>query len=76
MNHMRVFSLLRRFAAALCCAALAASGALAQALPPVPEIAANAYLLMDVSAGQVLAERGIDERVEPASLTKSKISGS
>lgn len=69
MNHMRAFPLLRRTAAALGCALL---GALAQAqtLPPPPEVAANAYLLMDVSAGQVLAERGIDERVEPASLTK------
>lgn len=43
--------------------------ALAQA-PQPPEIAARAYLVMDVTAGQVLAGRDIDSPVEPASLTK------
>lgn len=72
MNRMNIPTLLRRIALALGCAAFDALGALAQAqaLPPAPEVAAKAYLLMDVSAGQVLTERGIDERVEPASLTK------
>lgn len=35
-----------------------------------PEIAARAYLLLDVTAGQVLAEKDIDAPLEPASLTK------
>ncbi len=35
-----------------------------------PEVAARAYLLLDVSAHQVLAEKGADDPVEPASLTK------
>ncbi len=35
-----------------------------------PEVAAHAYLLIDVSAHQVLAEHLADEPVEPASLTK------
>ena len=35
-----------------------------------PEIAARSYLLMDVSANQVLASRDVDAPVEPASLTK------
>ncbi len=40
-------------------------------VPIPPEIAANAYLLIDVSAnGQVLAEKNADKSVEPASLTK------
>jgi len=38
--------------------------------PQAPEVAARAYLLLDVSAHQVLAEKGADDPVEPASLTK------
>jgi D-alanyl-D-alanine carboxypeptidase (penicillin-binding protein 5/6) len=41
----------------------------AQALPP-PEIAARSFLLLDVTANQMLAEKDIDMPVEPASLTK------
>jgi D-alanyl-D-alanine carboxypeptidase (penicillin-binding protein 5/6) len=50
-------------------ATLVASPAAAQ-LPQPPEIAAGAYLLMDVTAGQVLAAKEADKPVEPASLTK------
>jgi D-alanyl-D-alanine carboxypeptidase (penicillin-binding protein 5/6) len=35
-----------------------------------PEIAARAYLLLDVTANQILASRDMDTPVEPASLTK------
>jgi len=51
--------------------ALAAAGAAAsaQALPP-PEIAARGYLLVDMNAGQVLAERAADTVTDPASLTQ------
>ena len=38
--------------------------------PEPPEIAAKAYLLVDITAGQVLAQRQADAAVEPASLTK------
>ena len=38
--------------------------------PQPPEIAARAYLLLDVSAHQVLAAKDADMQVEPASLTK------
>ncbi|WP_296355000.1 D-alanyl-D-alanine carboxypeptidase family protein [Ramlibacter sp.] len=38
--------------------------------PQPPDIAARSYLLMDLSANQVLAARAIDAPVEPASLTK------
>ena len=51
----------------------AAAAATAQPYPaPIPpEIAARAYLLIDVSAnGQVLAAKNADKPVEPASLTK------
>jgi serine-type D-Ala-D-Ala carboxypeptidase (penicillin-binding protein 5/6) len=43
--------------------------ALAQ-VPQVPEIAARSYLLLDVTANQILAAKDIDSPVEPASLTK------
>ena len=49
--------------------ATAGAAAGAQALPP-PEIAARQYLLIDMNAGQVLAERGADATVDPAALTK------
>ena len=50
---------------------LAAAGfaAFGQALPP-PEIAAREYLLIDMNASQVLAERNADTPADPASLTK------
>jgi serine-type D-Ala-D-Ala carboxypeptidase (penicillin-binding protein 5/6) len=38
--------------------------------PEPPEIAAKAYLLIDITANQVLAQRQADAPVEPASLTK------
>ena len=38
--------------------------------PQPPEIAARSYLLFDVTANQMLAEKDIDSPVEPASLTK------
>jgi len=44
-------------------------GAHAQ-MPQPPEVAARAYMLLDVTAGQVLAAKDIDAPMEPASLTK------
>ncbi|MDD5479020.1 D-alanyl-D-alanine carboxypeptidase family protein [Rhodoferax sp.] len=38
--------------------------------PVPPEIAARSYLLLDVTANQILAAKDIDAAVEPASLTK------
>lgn len=51
------------FLALLCFAAAAQA-------PQPPEIAARSYLLLDVTANQMLAARDIDSPVEPASLTK------
>ena len=64
---MRFFRFLRlaAFAAASCVCAVA----LAQN-PPAPVINAKAWLLLDVSSGQVLASQNPAERIEPASLTK------
>ncbi len=38
--------------------------------PPAPQIEAKAWLLIDFSSGQALAENNPDTRIEPASLTK------
>jgi D-alanyl-D-alanine carboxypeptidase (penicillin-binding protein 5/6) len=39
-------------------------------IPAPPEVAASGYILVDFHSGKVLAERGADQRLEPASLTK------
>ncbi len=39
-------------------------------MPQPPEVAARSYLLLDVTANQILAAKDIDSPVEPASLTK------
>ena len=54
------------FANVLICSAHAQT----PAAPQSPEIAARAYLLIDITANQVLAEKDADNAVEPASLTK------
>lgn len=61
--------LLRCFAIAGLLWAVFLSSVLAQA-PQAPEVAARAYLLIDVTANQILAAQEIDSPVEPASLTK------
>ena len=65
----RIFSTLRSLflAAALVPFALSAQ---AQQAPQPPEIAAHTYMLVDVTANQVLAAKNIDAPVEQASLTK------
>jgi serine-type D-Ala-D-Ala carboxypeptidase (penicillin-binding protein 5/6) len=59
--------LLLALMAALCVASVPAH---AQGMPQPPEIAARSYLLLDVTANQILAAKDIDSPVEPASLTK------
>ena len=62
---------MKRFAQALVGAvALCLSLATSAQMPQPPEIAAKAYLLIDVTANQVLAAKNSDMPVEPASLTK------
>ena len=62
------FDTLSRASAGLILAACA-SLALAQN-PPAPVLNAKAWLLLDMSSGQVLASQNPAERIEPASLTK------
>ena len=42
----------------------------AQTLAPQPQVAAKAWLLLDMTSNQILASQEADSRVEPASLTK------
>ncbi len=49
---------------------LAVSPAVQAQTPQPPEIAARSYLLLDVTANQILAAKEIDTPIEPASLTK------
>jgi D-alanyl-D-alanine carboxypeptidase (penicillin-binding protein 5/6) len=39
-------------------------------IPAPPEVDASGYILVDFHTGKVLAEKGADQRLEPASLTK------
>ncbi|HEY1092741.1 MAG TPA: serine hydrolase, partial [Burkholderiaceae bacterium] len=59
---------MKRFIALL----LAVSGATASfaQAPQPPEIAARNYLLLDMTANQILAEKAADQPSDPASLTK------
>lgn len=63
---------MRRFSAFLLSAFLLAGSVLpvSAQMPQPPDVAAKAYLLMDVTSGQVLASLNPDQSVEPASLTK------
>ena len=62
---------MRRFLKLLVAPLLAVVVSLAAAQAPRgPEVAASAYLLVDVTANQVLLEKNADAPVEPASLTK------
>jgi len=38
--------------------------------PPPPSVTGTAWLLMDYASGQILAGENVDQRVEPASITK------
>jgi D-alanyl-D-alanine carboxypeptidase (penicillin-binding protein 5/6) len=63
-------ALRRLLAAPMCLIAFTAAAQTPPSPPQPPEIAARAYLLMDVTANQILAAKDIDVPVEPASLTK------
>lgn len=41
-----------------------------QIIPSAPNMAANAYVLVDFNSGDTLAHKNADQHVEPASLTK------
>jgi D-alanyl-D-alanine carboxypeptidase (penicillin-binding protein 5/6) len=58
------------FRALLLVAAASTCTMAAAQVPAPPEVAARSYLLVDVTANQILAQKDIDSPVEPASLTK------
>jgi D-alanyl-D-alanine carboxypeptidase (penicillin-binding protein 5/6) len=72
--HRRILRTLRSVsglaAFALTCNLLPLPAQAQLAAPLPPEVAARAYLLLDVTANQILASREMDMPVEPASLTK------
>ena len=39
-------------------------------VPALPTLAAKSYLLMDFNSGRILASKDVDQRIEPASITK------
>jgi D-alanyl-D-alanine carboxypeptidase (penicillin-binding protein 5/6) len=39
-------------------------------IPPPPSMAVKSYVLLDLNSNNIIAEKGADMRVEPASLTK------
>ncbi len=47
-----------------------ANASQAAPLPAPPQLSAESYLLIDFTSGAVLAEKNLDQRMEPASLTK------
>jgi D-alanyl-D-alanine carboxypeptidase (penicillin-binding protein 5/6) len=68
MNRMFLQSL--PLVALLFIAATAAANVAPRIIPAPPQIAANAYLLMDAATGEILIEEKADEPLPPASLTK------
>jgi len=42
----------------------------AKPVPAPPDVSAKNYLLIDFASGKVLAEKKVDEKIEPASITK------
>ncbi|HXD42207.1 MAG TPA: D-alanyl-D-alanine carboxypeptidase family protein [Ramlibacter sp.] len=62
---------MKKFVLALAASLLALLGLSAAAqVPQAPEVAARSYLLLDITASQMLAGRDVDAPIEPASLTK------
>ncbi len=39
-------------------------------VPPAPALNAKGYVLMDANSGNIIAQKNMDQRMEPASLTK------
>lgn len=72
MMSLFLLPMLRRLRRGLCVAGLGlglAAAALAQPLAP-PQVGARHFVLLDLTAGQTLAERDADAPTDPASLTK------
>lgn len=70
LKALRAAPGLRAFAATVFLAFSAVLPVAHAQVPQAPEIAARSYLLLDITANQILAAKDIDSPVEPASLTK------
>lgn len=58
------------FASAISIAVLSFSANASIVIPPPPSVAASGFILMDNDTGHIIAEQNIDQRLNPASLTK------
>ena len=56
--------------ATLCVTMVLQSAFAAIVIPPPPTVAASGYMLVDHVTGHIIAEKNIDQRLAPASLTK------
>ena len=67
-----MYSLFRSVILFGCCSLLLMQSPARAALPvpAAPSIAAESYLLMDFDSGRILTEHNVDQKLEPASLTK------
>ena len=73
LSHLIKKTLAKTLAIVSLLAGLHVSFAAHAQVPPVlaaPEVAAKSYLLLDVTANQILASKNVDSPIEPASLTK------
>ncbi len=76
MNTLKTCHYFKRLAAGTVIALSLSQAALAEdvniktMIPGVPDIDAEAYILIDYNSGKVLAEKNADARRDPASLTK------
>ena len=73
LSHLIKKTLAKTLAIVSLLAGLHVSFAAYAQVPPVlaaPEVAAKSYLLLDVTANQILASKNVDSPIEPASLTK------
>ncbi|MBS0847912.1 serine-type D-Ala-D-Ala carboxypeptidase [Citrobacter sp. JGM124] len=70
MKSLQIPAIIRVVAAGTALLLVTAPALSAVPMADTPQIEAKAWILLDYSSGQVLAEGSADERLDPASLTK------
>ncbi len=68
--HIRIFPLFLSVITLLIAFFFSVQSAQAAPVPSPPKLAATSYLLVDAHSGRILAQKAIDKKVEPASITK------
>jgi len=67
MNILKIF---QRITLLVLILAFSAVHAAMSPVPSPPKLSAKSFLLIDFNSGRVLAEKNIDKKIEPASITK------